>query len=125
MQCKVTLFMQTEGLPQPLGSSLKTRQAALCSSKRHPKHFCCFWMPLLPTGFCFGLVFLLSILSDFQTHHEVLISKPAVSSFGTDKIRLIRRGLFFWGKENTVLEYGQEQQGSGELFQNLSHLAKN
>lgn len=28
------------------------------------------------------------------------------------------------GKENTALEYGHEQQGNGELFWNLSHLAE-
>lgn len=49
----------------------------------------CLFSPLV---FCFVLIFLLSILSDFQTHLEVLRSKPAVSSFGTDKITLIRRG---------------------------------
>lgn len=80
----------------------------------------CLFSPLVFVLF----YFLLSISSDFQTHREVLRSKPAVISFSTDKIRLIGTGLCFWGKEKTVLEYVHEEEGNGELFWNLSLLAK-
>lgn len=80
----------------------------------------CLFSPLVFVLF----YFLLSISSDFQTHREVLRSKPAVISFSTDKTRLTGTGLCFWGKEKTVLEYVHEEEGNGELFRNLSLLAK-
>lgn len=103
---------------------MKPPRAVVCSPNKHPKHCCCFWIPLLPIIFFNFLFFPLSILFAFQTHREVHRSKPAVVSFSADKIRLSKAGPCFWGKEKTALGFFHEQESNRELPWRPSYLAK-